>query len=392
MERRWIVLGVVGLARSGVGFQFVAIAALMLQLKADLGINHAQIGVLLGLFLIAGVFLSLPAGMIASRIGDHLTLRIGLIALIVGAALVAMSASFTVALTGRLLGGIGAVATSVVGSKLLTDWFIGREIRTAMSLFGLTWPAGIGVGMTILPLIGAWINWQTAVMITGILPALALILVGLIPQHAEGLHDPNPGGEPTAALWSLDKKEFWTILAGGLAWPLMNGGGYILFTTHGPGLLMERGATAISANMTAGLLSWLIIVTIPLGGLFADRTGRSTQLFAIGCLVAAVAIAMVPIGGPAVLWVVLASALGFTVGPVMALPSDVLKAESRATGFGLYYSIYYLGMGTLPALAGWILDRTGSIPAVIWLSALCLMLAPAFYIAARLLHGHANPS
>jgi predicted MFS family arabinose efflux permease len=76
----------------------------------------------------------------------------------------------------------------------------------------------------------------------------------------------------------------------------------------------------------------------------------------------------------------------------MALPSDVLKAESRATGFGLYYSIFYLGMGTLPALAGGILDRTGSIPAVIWLSALCLMLAPAFYIAARLLHGHANPS
>ncbi len=91
MERRWIVLGMVCFARSGVGFQFVAIAALMLQLKADLGINHAQIGVLLGLFLIAGVFLSLPAGMIASRIGDHLALRIGLIALIVGAALVAIA-------------------------------------------------------------------------------------------------------------------------------------------------------------------------------------------------------------------------------------------------------------------------------------------------------------
>lgn len=386
LQRRWFVLFILAIARCGVGFQFVAIAALIPQLQVVSGFNHTQIGILLGVFLISGVVLSIPAGMIATRIGDHRTLRIGLVALILGGALVAFSDSFGLALAGRLLGGVGAVATSIVGSKQLTDWFIGREIRTAMSLFGLTWPGGIAIGMMILPILGVWQSTESALLATSLIPMIALMLVGFIPRIADNPYDPNGGRPKSSVLWSLSKPEFWTIMAGGLAWPLMNGGGYILFTTYGPGLLMERGATVVSAGLLAGMLSWLVMITIPIGGVIADRTGRNGLMFLLGSLIAAAAIAVVPIGGPIILWVVLSSALGFTVGPVMALPSDVLRSESRATGLGLYFSLFYLGMGLIPALGGWILDASGSLSMVIWLSALCLLLSPVSYFAARLLH------
>ena len=83
--------------------------------------------------------------------------------------------------------------------------------------------------------------------------------------------------------------------------------------------------------------------------------------------------------------IVLAAVLGLTVGPVMALPAEVLSPQSRNTGIGLYYSIYYLGTGCLPALAGRILNTTGSVAAVIWFSAICLLLAPLSLLALRLM-------
>lgn len=392
VHKRWSVLLILALARIGVGFQFVAIAALMPQLQAAQGYSHTQIGMLLGVFLISGVVLSLPAGMIASRIGDRLTLCIGLISLIVGGVLVAFTGSFGLALAGRLLGGVGAVATSVVGAKQLTDWFIGREMRTAMSLFGITWPGGIALGMVILPVLGEWSSTHYALLAGCVAPVAALLWVGFIPRTADNPHDPNSAPARSNLLWSLSKTEFWTLVVGGLAFPLMNGGGYILFSTYGPAMLVEGGTSAVSAGLIVGLLSWGIMVTIPLGGVLADRTGKNSLLLLLGALVGAVAIAAVPLGGPILLWVVLASALGFTVAPIMTLPSDILQPQSRATGMGLFYTVFYLGMGVIPAVGGWALDTTGSLTAVIWLSALCLLLSPVFYFSGHLLHRRWNPA
>ena len=156
-------------------------------------------------------------------------------------------------------------------------------------------------------------------------------------------------------------------------------------------MLIERGISHTSAALIISLLSWLIIVTIPLGGYLADRTGRKDLMFWVGCLVAAAAIAMVPIMSPVEPWVVLSAILGFTVGMVMALPGDVLSPDSRATGLGLYYTMYYTGTGILPAIAGWIQDTTGSPAAVIWFSAACLAIAPFFLLAFRILQHRWKP-
>jgi MFS family permease len=186
-------------------------------------------------------------------------------------------------------------------------------------------------------------------------------------------------------LWSIRAREFWIIVIAALAWPLMSSGGYVVFSSYAPGLLIGQGVAQTTANLTISLLSWLIIVTIPIGGYFADRSGKGDRIFWAGCLVAAAAITMVPFAGAVQLWVILSAALGFTVGPVMALPGTLLPPESRATGFGIFYTIYYLGTVCMPTAAGWLLDTTGSTAIVIWYSAACLAAAPLALGASRLL-------
>jgi MFS family permease len=394
-SNRWVALAIVFLARTCVGFQFIVVAAQMPQLRADLHFDYSQIGILLGVFMIAGALLSLPSGMIANRLGDRRTIQIGLIALVAGGTILGSGETFHAALIGRIIGGFGAVFITVPAAKILTDWFVDKEMATAMSVLGVAWPVGIAVGMSLLPFINVWSDWRVAVYVTAATPALAMLLVSILPAPAEktvtGAAPPSSKPAARPPLWSIHRREFWIILAGGAAWPLMSTGGYVVFTSYAPVMLIDRGIPHTSAALVISLLSWLIIVTIPLGGYLSDRTGKKDLMFWGGCLIAAAAIAMVPVMSPVEPWVVLSAILGFTVGMVMALPGEVLSPESRATGLGLYYTMYYTGTGILPAIAGWIQDTTESPAAVIWFSAACLAIAPFFLLAFRIMQNRWKP-
>ncbi len=384
---RWVVLGIVFLTRTCIGFQFIAVAAQMPQLRAELHFDYSQIGILLGVFMIAGALLSLPSGMIANRLGDRRTIQIGLVALVAGGAILGSGETFHAALIGRIIGGFGAVFITVPAAKILTDWFVGKEMATAMSILGVAWPVGIAVGMSLLPFINVWSDWRVAVYVTAAVPALAMLLVSVLPAPDARTEVDSAPAKPAARppLWSIHPREFWVILAGGAAWPLMSTGGYVVFSSYAPVMLIDRGIPHTTAALVISLLSWLLIAIVPLGGYLTDRTGKRDLMFWGGCLAAAAAIAMVPVMDPVELWVVVAAILGLTVGMVMALPGEVLSPESRATGLGLYYTMYYIGTGVLPAIAGWIQDATGSAAFVIWFSAACLALAPFSLLAFRIL-------
>ena len=51
---------------------------------------------------------------------------------------------------------------------------------------------------------------------------------------------------------------------------------------------------------------------------------------------------------------------GPCAGGVNTLPREVLRQESRSTGMGVYYTIFYLGMTTLPPVAGHLQDLAGN--------------------------------
>ncbi len=382
-----MILAIVFLARTCIGFQFIAVAAQMPQLRADLHFDYSQIGILLGVFMIAGAVLSLPSGMIANRLGDRRTIQIGLVALVAGGIILGSGETFHAALIGRIIGGFGAVFITVPAAKILTDWFVGKEMATAMSVLGVAWPVGIAVGMSLLPFINVWSDWRVAVYVTAAAPALAIFLVAILPAPGDRTLGKSAPANAVARppLWSIHPREFWIILAGGAAWPLMSTGGYVVFSSYAPVMLIDRGIPHTTAALMISLLSWLLIVIIPLGGYLTDRTGKKDLMFWGGCLAAAAAIAMVPVMDPVEMWVVLSAILGFTVGMVMALPGEALSPESRATGLGLYYTIYYIGTGILPAIAGWIQDVTGSAAFVIWFSAACLAIAPFSLLAFRVL-------
>ena len=59
---RWRILGLLFLARIGLGIQFQTVASVGDDLIVAFGFNYADIGFLIGLFMAPGLFLALPAG------------------------------------------------------------------------------------------------------------------------------------------------------------------------------------------------------------------------------------------------------------------------------------------------------------------------------------------
>ena len=81
------------------------------------------------------------------------------------------------------------------------------------------------------------------------------------------------------------------------------------------------------------------------------------------------------------------AALGIVFGPagglIMALPAQGLQPQNRALGMGLFFAVYYLGMGLFPALAGLARDLTDNPAAPLYLSIVAILLALFTLLAFR---------
>src|SRR5262245_22146159 len=61
-EYRWIVLGVLFVSRFCLGFQFQSAGSVAPFLIDDFALNHAEVGTLIGLYMLPGLVVALPGG------------------------------------------------------------------------------------------------------------------------------------------------------------------------------------------------------------------------------------------------------------------------------------------------------------------------------------------
>ena len=177
MANRWVALALVFVTRSSMGVQFQAIASVAPLLVSDLGLSYTQIGWLIGVYMLPGMFLALPGGVIGQRLGERRLVLVGLALMVAGSMLTAVAGGFAAAAGGRLLSGIGAVLMNILLPKLVADWFAGRELSTAMAVVLTSWPVGLGVATATLGALAAATSWRTAMLATAALAAFGLVLM-----------------------------------------------------------------------------------------------------------------------------------------------------------------------------------------------------------------------
>ena len=70
MHERWLILAVLTIARTDMGFQFQSVAAASQHLIGRFDLSFAALGILIGLYLFPGVAVAIPGGLLAQRFGD----------------------------------------------------------------------------------------------------------------------------------------------------------------------------------------------------------------------------------------------------------------------------------------------------------------------------------
>jgi MFS family permease len=386
MGNRWGILAVLTFARTAMGFQFQTVAALSVPLLTEFHLSYAGLGTLVGLYLFPGVVVALPGGLIAQRFGDKRVVCAGIAAMALGSALMALAESTTLLNVGRVLSGCGAVFLNVLFTKMVTDWFQGKEIVTALGVLITSWPLGIALALITVPPLAAASSWQAGMWSAAAGTALALALVLLIYQSPSGMAKPAVN----RFRFDLNKRELTLAILSGLVWTFYNMG-LIVLLTFGPAWLVSTEQSPEKASALVSIVSWILIPALPLGALVAERL-RQPMLIMNSCFaIVALCIWLLPsIGGD----IALLAAIGIIFGPpgglIMALPGQAAPQERRALAMGVYFTCYYLGMGIVPGLAGFARDATHNPAAPVYVAGAMLLLASIALLLFRAIQAHSS--
>ena len=357
------------LIRLSGGFQFQSVAVATPMLVAH-GFSYAQSGALLGAFVLPGIVVTVPAGVLAQRFGDRRVLAGGLLLMALGGVLTAIAPGFPAMLAARVLSGIGGVAILMLLIKMTTDRYAGAMLSTASGVIVTSWPSGIAVCLVALGPFASALGWRGVLALSG-LPALAVL--ALLPFTGPG-HSRHAATTVRAA---SPGRGFVALAA--LTWGAFNASMAVMVGFL-PAYLISAGLPPARAAAMASIAVWTQAIAIPFGGLLADRfTGRAAAVIG-GMVLMAVLLCATPITDGAVpALVALGIAFAIAPGPLTAQVGLATPPAARAVVFGWYSGTAFLGMTVGPWIAGIIRDGTGDAAAPLLFAAVLALTTLPLY-------------
>jgi MFS family permease len=374
---RWRILALLFLARVGLGFQFQTLASVGDDLVVAFGLTHAEVGTLIGLFMASGLFLAFPAGLATRIASDRALAAFGLAALAAGGMISGLAPDPWTIGVGRLVAGVGFLVSTLYFTKMIADWFAGREITTAMSILVMSWPFGIAIGQIGHAWFAANADWRAPFIAASIYCVVAAFAILALYRPATVQHSPLPLGSKATSQFGLSSQEWALVVAAGIAWGVFNAG-YVGYLTYGPKSLEGHGATPLEAAGIISIASWLMILSGAACGQLVDRMGRRNQVLTI-CMAGAVAsLLLLQVDGAGLLASVLFGLIGMApAGVIMALAGEAVPPERRAFGMGAFFTIYYAIMTAGPPIVGWLYDSWGTTMPLLFAALLFLAVLPA---------------
>lgn len=382
MPIRWVMLLVLFLVRLAMGYQFQSVASVSSHLVNDLGFSYAEIGTLIGFFLLPGIFIAIPSGLMTRATTDKILLIVGAVTMIAGALVMGFGQTPGALYTGRLITGVGGTIFNVILTKMVTDWFFEKEIVTALVVMLTAWPIGISLGLLTQGAIADFYGWPWSMHATAIVATVALLLVVTLYRDA-----PQPETDATngALQFGLPARQLVHMSVIGLAWTLYNAS-LIVVVSFVPDVLIAEGYEPNAARSVTSLAMWAMLISIPFGGRILEVFGFITVSVVV-TLTAGVAImaGLSQGAAPEALCIAFGVIVGIPAGAIMAMSSEAVRPENRGPGLGIFYTWYYVGMTASPAAAGWARDVTGASAAPVLLGAGMLVATVLLVLTLRVL-------
>ena len=319
------------------------------KVVAELGVSPGQVGLLITVFTLPGVFLTPVAGVLSDKFGRKTVLIPSLLLFGVAGGACALARDFELLLGLRVLQGVGAAALGATNVTLIGDLFAGRERTAALGYNSSV----LSTGTASYPAIGgalATFGWYYPFA----LPLLAIPIAFLV---AFSLHNPEPHSEQSLkeyarSIWSAVKdRTVAGLFAGSLVTFILLFGPLIVYLP----ILMDQafgvsplviGIVVASTSLTTALASTQI-------GNLTSRFSEKTLVRASFVLYAAALalVAFVPYW-----WLLFVPTVIFGVAQSLNLPNvfsllnEAAPGENRGAFLALNSTILRLGQTLGPVL------------------------------------------
>lgn len=378
LNKRWWMLALFFLTRLSMGFQFQSVGSVGPDLVSVVGLSNFELGSLIGIFMLPGLFLAFPGGYLGSYFRDKSIISFGLLCLCAGGLIVVATNNFNMMSLGRTVCGVGFVLTTMYFSKVTIDWFEGHELATAMGILIISWPGGIALSQAIHPLVSIEAGWRGAVSTASIFcfgSAVAFYVLYKPPEpiqsHSKPIDQEN----------KLSKEEWHRTILAAFSWAFYNAG-YLVFLSFAFLALVEIGVPTLNAAAALSVCSFLIMLSIPFGGFLADKFSLHAVIVFLSNFIAIISLLLLPFGTFWTTLIFLFGAFGmFAGGIIIALAGRAMPANRRAFGMGIFQTVYFFFAAASPILAGWFYDYLGNSKLALGFAALLFFFAWLTYFS-----------
>jgi len=359
---RWVILILCYLSMLVYALTMQCLPPILTLLIDALKLTHAEAGSLMSLFALPAILLAILTGMLADRWGAFKTGVIALILAIIGNLIFAASDAFFCAGLGRVVAGVGAATVSIVAAQVLSQWFKGHEIGTAMGIHNTAMPVATILSFTTFGTLGQGLGWRVPLYITvmvGVIGLAAfLLLYKPAPNPSQGIFRDNE--DKAAGLFSDLLNVGVPMWLVGLCWMWFNAA-VISFSTFAPDFFVAEGYSIGFAGTLTSLLMWGSLALSPIIGYLVDRFSSHDLFIGTGGVMIATAIYLITQSTDFVIpMLIMALAVAFIPAPVYSFASKILEPKNLGLGFGILATTSSMGMVFGPYLVGLVRDKTGS--------------------------------
>lgn len=342
-------------------FTLQSLPPILTLIIEEFKLTHAEAGLLMSLFTFPSIFLAILAGLLSDRLGSFKVGLISLILVIIGTLFFALSRAFPFAGIGRVVAGTGAVTLSIVAAKILSLWFQGREVGTAMGVYNTAMPVGTIICFTTFGRLGESSGWQIPIFFTAFICMIGLAAFLFLYKPAPNTpqkiaHKKQEGAGLLSNLFNIGNLIWLT----GLCWLWFNAA-VISFSTFAPDFFVSKGNSIGYAGFLTSLLMWGSLGLSPIIGRLIDRFNNNYIFIGAGGLILSTSLYLVSKSTNFLFpMAVMAVAVAFVPTPVFSYLSKILPPKDLGLGFGILGMVSGIGMFFGPYLSGLIRDKTGS--------------------------------
>ncbi|NJE43346.1 MFS transporter [Thermococcus sp. GR6] len=321
----------------------MAIPPLIPMIKAELGINNSEAGLLMTFLLFPYALIQVPAGYFGDRIGRKRLLVLSIVGYSLSSALILFAREYWGLLAVRALYGLFSGLYYAPATALISEVYRERK-GSALGVFMVGPPVGSGIAPLIVVPIALNLEWRYAFLVLSVMS----LLVGLALAFAVR----GEVSKPSRVSFSIPKNVFLLSAANFIVLAAFFG-----LLTFLVSFLVNSGVSIEMASLLFSLLSVIGIAGSLFGGGLYDRIGRRSIAVVFG-LNALLTFVLTVTASPLV--IIPLGLTFYSVGAIVtAYTSEKASGENLGSVMGFVNMVGFFGATIGPYFLGLLIDGFG---------------------------------